>query len=363
MAPIPFNYSTGGFHMKKDKGTFDSEKELLYPHSTDVFEREVSDSGFSNGWGMHFMPVEKYWLDVHTHIEEKNPDNLDGIMKAYLRLTNAHNVKLTTVILPMIDEIIHEVRYTSKRVFIENSKELQCYLDKFGDKDKLIFMLYLDYKKPDVQLVHEAFKMGIKGFKLHNAPLIIDGGYHTAWLSKEWKAVFRAIESYRLPVLWHVTQRLSDAPYVGGGKNSYWEHGWKKGIKYTNEELLQIYLKIVGEYPGIPFISAHQLHLGWERLTSLFDQYENLYTDTTVSCFVRQYDELYDHDREYLRNIFLKYSDRILFGTDMIVTGERLAGCNDLYDGHIRFIRQLRLPDEALQKISHENAEKLFSLL
>ena len=72
---------------------------------------------------------------------------------------------------------------------------------------------------------------------------------------------------------------------------------------------------------------------------------------------------MYPQDQERIRKFFLKYADRILFGTDI--------GMGDVYHreterlslmGHIRFIRQLRLPYPELQKVSHQNAERLFRL-
>lgn len=342
--------------MDNKKYIFDKDKESIFPHSQDVIERNTSDGAFSSGWGMHFMPVERYWLDVHTHIEEKNPVKLRSIISDYLSKTGTRNVKSMAVILPMLDEMTHK----SENPCIQNSDDLKNYISLLNKNENQFLMLYMDYKSPDVKLLEEAVRLGIRGIKLHNAGMIIEGGDHNIWLSKEWKAVFKAIEKHKLPVLWHVTQRLTDSPYVGGGRNSYWEEGWKKGIKYTNEDLLQVYLKVVEEFPGISFISAHQLHLGWDRLSALFEQHNNLFTDTSVGCFVRNHDEIYDTDREYLRNIFLKYNDRILFATDIIIREDRMEGCNDLYDGHIRFIRQLRLPDYVLQKISHENAERIF---
>ena len=37
------------------------------PYSPDVLERETADNGFSSGWGFHFQPSEKYWIDCHVH--------------------------------------------------------------------------------------------------------------------------------------------------------------------------------------------------------------------------------------------------------------------------------------------------------
>jgi hypothetical protein len=60
------------------------EQEQLFPHSPDVKERLTSDEGFSAGWGMHFKPVEKCWLDIHTHIRKECFNNLDEIIRNFI---------------------------------------------------------------------------------------------------------------------------------------------------------------------------------------------------------------------------------------------------------------------------------------
>jgi predicted TIM-barrel fold metal-dependent hydrolase len=88
-----------------------------------------------------------------------------------------------------------------------------------------------------------------------------------------------------------------------------------------------------------------------------------VYIDTSIGCFVRWGDEMYPEDRKKLRDFFIKYADRILFGTDIgMGKGYNLETEHLSLMGHIRFVRQLRLPYDELQKVSHENAEKLFRI-
>ena len=74
------------------------------------------------------------------------------------------------------------------------------------------------------------------------------------------------------------------------------------------------------------------------------------------------------------RELFLKYQDRVMFGTDNEVTEDLyrnnfrwLETADEYFDywgapGQGRFeIYGLALPDEVLKKIYHENAERMFS--
>jgi predicted TIM-barrel fold metal-dependent hydrolase len=341
--------------------------ESLYPHSPDVKERETADGGFSRGWGMHFTPVEKCIVDVHGHIQFNSFDNAAGILGRYMELVRPLKISCCVACTP----IMAQCRYLDEPQGFSvpcrsGFAALKPYFDLAHGAGNLSLMLFLHYANPDAELLRQSVAAGACAVKLHNAPIIVNAADPEIWLSNQWEAVFAEIEKHGLPILWHVTQRLTDSPYTGGGRNTYWKDGWKKGVGFTNEDLLQIFLKVVEKHPGIPFICAHQLHVGWERLASLFERYPNLYSDTSIGCVVNEGDRMYEGDIRYIRGIFIRHSDRMLFGTDYFIadassgspTGpdEEMAA---IIKSHIRFIRQLRLPDEALQKVFHCNAERL----
>lgn len=326
----------------------------LYPHSPDVLERETSDRGFSQGWGIHFMPVEEYWTDIHAHLEVEDINDYREALQLYKNVASRLKTKYSSIIFLL----------QSRKDMGDRFKEiLEHGIRIVREAEGFVPMLYIDYTDADPDIVDKAVQAGIKGIKLHNAPIVTKGASHKVWLSEEWRKVFEKIEKYRLPVLWHVTQRLTDAPYSGGGRNSYWKDGWLKGVEYTNQDLLDVFLEIVGCYPGINFVGAHQLHLGWERVAELFGRYSNLLVDTSCGCIIREFDHIYESDRDYIRKYFINYSSRILFGTDTIIRksmSERYVEVNNA--NHMRFIRQLQLPNAELQRVAHGNFDRLFGL-
>jgi predicted TIM-barrel fold metal-dependent hydrolase len=345
----------------------DMNDESLYPHSPDVMERETADGGFSCGWGMHFTPVEKCIIDMHGHIQFNSFDNATSYFGRHMDLVRPLKITHCVACTP----IMTQPRYLDEPQGFSvpcrsGFDELKPYFDLSHSVANLTLMLFLHYANPDVGLLRQSITAGACAVKLHNAPIIVNAADPEIWLSDEWEVVFAEIEKQELPVLWHVTQRLTDSPYTGGGRNTYWKDGWKKGVIFTNENLLQIFLKAVERHPGIPFISAHQLHVGWERMASMFSKYPNLYTDTSIGCVVNEGDRMHEDDIRFIRDIFIQHSDRILFGTDYFIAEAGAAnpiGTDEekvaIIRSHIRFIKQLRLPDEALQKIFHGNAERL----
>lgn len=343
-----------------------ADEERIYPHSPDVLERDTSDNGFSKGWGMHFLLKEETIVDMHGHIEFSPSTDADQLVKHHLGIMKQLNVSRLVACSPvMMRPEDREKPLGFPTLCCYGFDELKPYLELAQITGHMSLMPFLHHGNPDIGLLKQSIEEGACGVKLHNAPIIVEGADAEIWLSDEWAGIFSELGKANLSVLWHVTQRLTDCPYVGGERNAYWRDGWKMGVSYTNEDLLRIYLLVVSRYPEVRFISAHQLHIGWDRLASMFDQYENLYIDTSIGCWVNEGDRMHEDDIRYIREIFIRYSDRILFGTDYsIAPGGNGVETNDEakldpVKNHIRFIKQLRLPDEALQRVFHANAEKI----
>ena len=344
------------------KMIYNHENENRYPHSPDVLEREFAENGFAKGWAMHCKPVPEYYFDCHLHYsgeKENTAENLRFLAEAVQKL----GVKRLLVIFQIYGK---KWNYSMKTNNIMDNfpyftpEELRKQIQNlFTDNNigKYFWSAYLNYHSSERELVQIAADMGACCIKLHNAPQIEDNAPCDLWLSDEWQDVFASIAERKLLVLWHVTQRLPNCPYTGGARNVYWENGWKKGVTYNNEDLLQVFLTCCRRNPKINFIGAHQLHIGWERLDELFTAHRNLYADTTIGCQLRMYDDFYPHDKEYLRSVFIKWADRILFGTDTFGSYSELG-----YLQHMRFISAFDLPQDALDKICHGNLERLCNI-
>ncbi len=319
--------------------------EALYPHSPDIAERTRLDGGFSQGWGLHFQPNEAYWLDCHGHLgKDTTQAQLACMLDEWFAALDAYRLGRIMVI-------------------VKNPEAFQACRDVAARDARFSWIVRMFHDQPDIDLLRRALDHGARGVKLHNAPLMSGKDRPDIWLSDDWSRIFQLLAQANYPVLWHVTQRVSASPYHGGRANSYWQDGAKNNGVVTNEKLLQVFLQVIRQYPQIPFIGAHQLHVGLERLAGILAENPNLLIDTSCGFVTRWADVLYDHDRDVLRKFFLAHPDRILFGTDASLS----AGGTDTWMiqaflNHARFINQLRLPDAVLQKVAHANAERIFKL-
>jgi predicted TIM-barrel fold metal-dependent hydrolase len=141
------------------------------------------------------------------------------------------------------------------------------------------------------------------------------------------------------------------------------------GSEYSKDELLGQRDRVFARHPRTTFIAAHLAERpeNLSYVSQLLDAYPNVYVDIgarTAELGRQPYSA---------RKFFLKYSNRILFGTDLVPERE-------MYRLHFRFLetadeyfeypshasRQgrwniygLYLPDEVLRQVYRDNALKL----
>ena len=83
------------------------------------------------------------------------------------------------------------------------------------------------------------------------------------------------------------------------------------------EALMAARDRFVGRHPKLIFIGAHLASLEWsvEELAKFFDKYPNATADLAARMTQVQYQS--NAEREKVRQFFLKYQDRLLYGTDL----------------------------------------------
>jgi len=164
---------------------------------------------------------------------------------------------------------------------------------------------------------------------------------------------------------------IADPNQVFGNRGN-----WLKDPVYFWEQI-RAFENVVAKYPKLTIVAAHGAWLVCQDaqidyLRYMFSTYPNLYLDISATC---QYMPLVDH--ENLRDFYIEYQDRLLFGTD----GGRIADnqINYFSGRYASFFailetdqtvpggffgnnptKGLDLPREALEKIYYRNALKLY---
>ena len=317
---------------------------MTYPHTDDVEDRETLDDSFSAGWGRHFLPAEEHIIDCHMHIDGKEPWMVKKGLDLLFEELAAHR----------LDQVI----------VVDGGPGSVDWFGQVAKMDRRFnFMVWMKPDRPDVDLVRRARDAGAVGLKLHNHQIMSGVFPPDVWETPEWQKVFAVTEQLGMPVLWHVTQVESGAPYCGEGPGNALARRREQGETLSNAELLDGFLRIVNRYRGISFVGAHLLYVGDATLAGLFAAHENLAVDTSLGYFLRFGDTLLQEDVEAGREFVTTWADRILFGTDNKTSAAHSNPvCFEAFRCHLRYVKALGLSQQALDRVMWKNARRVFGL-
>jgi len=316
---------------------------VVEPHPDNV-ERWEGDNGFSRGFGMTNHSYSFDWFDSHLHLAYSHfPNRFRGpqiqeVMDRYFRLTGVYHSARAILMDPYLETM--EWARSDPRVHV-------FWWLTWGQADQL----------PEIKRrVGEGL---IQGLKFHTGDFRRTRGHtHTCMGTKEWHDVYSYCDAMALPVCLHLNQHWGDQRYAyGRGAKEFWA-----SVDYTNHDLLTFFLEdLAARHRQTPWILAHMNFMGNDALANIFDEHPNVYVDTSIGMFLREYDWLTAEEVTPYRDFCLKYADRIMFGTDAFAYHPLPTD----YPGHIRnwwlphqvFITQLGLPQGVLDTITHGTCE------
>jgi predicted TIM-barrel fold metal-dependent hydrolase len=230
--------------------------------------------------------------------------------------------------------------------------------------DQVIPFCTIDEADPRAaELVEQYILAGAKGLKLIGGhPAYYDEPLNSENMYK----VYQKVAEYGVPVLLHAS--LINIP-----------------------ELQDQLDEVLSDFPEVTFIFAHYgntlmrgIHL--DVIAELLDKHPNLYTDMSHGSGITTYHRYLIQDLETIKNFIMEYQDRILFGSDLILSiatndfdwlYERVKCEIDLcqkaeYSMGTKFSCKCPIADEVhqgfdfdeeiLRKIYYENPKKILGL-
>jgi len=231
----------------------------------------------------------------------------------------------------------------------------------------------------EARRLEESFQAGAKGLKIHKS-LGLSYRYRSGELmpvdDPKLDPAWEMCAKYNRPVVIHVAD-----PAAFFTPLDHFNERWHELNVHPNwlfhgerfpsrDEILMQRNRVIARHPKTTFICAHFAN-NPEDLAAVgrwLDSYPNMYVDVDarISELGRQ--------PYTARRFFLKYQDRIMFGTDTAPNRDayrmyyRFLETDDEYfdcaSGHHRqgfwMIYGLFLPEDVLEKIYHKNAERLF---
>jgi len=319
----------------------------------------------------HSVPKAKFYvIDVHNHINDAAAIDEHMPPERVIAIMNNTNVKTVVILTGMWGEKLQHVI----------DEMVKPYPGRF------IVFTQMDWSKIDdpdfsqemVRQLDDAVARGARGLKL-----LKDLGLGVR--DKAGKLI--AIDDPRLDPVWHECGRLGIPVSIHtadpeaffrptDARNERYEEltehpDWSfYGPQYPKlEELLEARNRVFSRHLETSFVS---LHMGWPEnlgwVSRMLDEHPNVMVE-----FGAREAELGRQPRQ-AREFFLKYQDRIMFGTDNGMDEE-------MYRNHFRWLETadesfaywgypaqgrweiygLDLPDPVLEKIYHLNAERVFS--
>lgn len=318
-------------------------------------------------------PIEKakfYVIDVHNHINDAEgiedhvpPDQVVAMM-------DATNVRTVVILTGMWGD------------------KLQHVIDEMVKPYPGRFMVFsqIDWSKIDdpnfgtemVKQLDDSVARGARGLKV-----LKDLGLSV----REKSGKLLAIDDPRLDPIWEEAGKLHIPVFIHSGDPEAFFHP----IDATNERyeelhehpdwsfygrdypsldaLLEARNRVFTRHPHTTFVS---LHMGWPENLDWVDAMLANHPNVMVEFGAREAE--LGRQPKRTRELFLKYQDRVMFGTDNQITEDLyrnnfrwLETADEYFDywgapGEGRFeIYGLALPDDVLKKIYHENAERLFA--
>ncbi len=194
-----------------------------------------------------------------------------------------------------------------------------------------------------------------------------------------WRDFFSEVERLQTPLVWHVANPESDwTPPTASEEVARWSaiFGADRPSKDTYyAETLQV----LRRHPRLRVMLAHVFFLSFDlaRAQRYMEDYPNMGLDLAMGI---EYLIGFSQHTDASRDFFLRYADRIYYGTDMtpdwsLPRAEEWSGLiqrfletDDVWDlpewfhSEPRTVRGIALPGEALEKIYHANFEALVGM-
>jgi uncharacterized protein len=319
---------------------------------------------------VHQIPKAKFYvIDVHNHVNDAAGIDEHMDPKRVVEIMDATNVKTVIILTGMwgdkLQHVIDEMVKPYPGRFIVFTQIDWSRIDE------------PDFSQAMVRQLDDAVSRGARGLKV-----LKDLGLGAR--DKNGKLI--AIDDPRIDPIWQECGRLGIPVSIHSGDPEAFfrpTDGTNERYEELNEhpdwsfaaaeypkldQLLEARNRVFARHPETRFVS---LHMGWPEnlpwVARMLDEHPNVMVE-----FGAREAELGRQPRQ-TRELFLKYQDRVMFGTDNGMDEEMyrnlfrwLETADESFDpwgypGQGRWeIYGMALPDSVLEKIYHLNAERMF---
>jgi predicted TIM-barrel fold metal-dependent hydrolase len=187
-----------------------------------------------------------------------------------------------------------------------------------------------------------------------------------------------------VPVMAHIAEPLAawrpltdSSPHFWYYSNNPQYHAYSHPEIPRHEEIIAARDRWLARNPKLTVVAMHLASLEYDvaEVAKRLDAYPNLYVETAARI-----NDLAMQPSERVRDFFVRYQDRVMWGTDFGEGAVSRAGLESSFDQHWRYyatpdtvtlgsargwhrtVKGLALPRAALEKFAHRNAERVLRL-
>jgi hypothetical protein len=312
--------------------------------------------------GRHIVKPKFPVIDYHNHLDSTDPHDVLKIMDA---CGVQHVVNITMQVGDVACEIMDRFHHAARGRFSSIG-----WMDWNGVNEKNFVQITIDRLKRLIE--HGA--CGIKFWKDFGLTLKDGDGNLLRIDDDRFAPIFAACGELGLPVMFHTADPTAFFQPIDSNNERYEELAAHPDWGFSNSpvskrELLEQRNRVIARHPDVTFVGAHCAESSEDLrfLAQQLDALPNLSIDISART-----PEL-GRQPYTARKLFLKYSDRILFGTDLLPSEEMyrlyfrfLETADEYFEYPSHASRQgrwniygLDLPDDILRKIYRDNALRL----
>lgn len=327
----------------------------------------------------HILTEAKFpCVNVHTHPGRLSPEQIDEMVAVMDEANIAVSVSLDGRLGPDFRTHYHQLTKRHPGRFVVFAR-----MDYQGDGDperpETWAVNQPDFGPRTAQQLTEAVRIGASGLKLTKALGLYLRDAEGRLIKPDdprFDPVWQRAGELGIPVLWHCSDPIAFFRKIDE-HNERWEELYRHpewsfhGADFPDhQELIDARNRVIARHPRTTFICAHMADIP-EDLAKL-----GRYLDTWPNMYVEIAARVAELGRQpyTARRFFLKYPDRILFGTDGVPPLSELIPhwrFLETWDEYFPYednpfppqgfwnIYGIGLPDEVLRKLYYQNANRL----
>lgn len=327
-----------------------------------------------------FAKVKK--IDTHTHHNAESTALTDAA-----KAVNFHLLTVS-VDVPSYPELIEQIRL--------------ALFQKANNPDHIDFLSTIslagwespDWVEGEITRIRETFDQGALGIKIWKNIGMTYKDAHGNFIMADHprlEPIFRFLIEQDKTLMAHLGEPKNcwlplDEMTVNNDKTYFKEHPEYHMYLHPEypsyEQQVQSRDNLLKKYPEIRFVGAHLGSLEWnvDELAKRLDAYPNLAVDMAARIGHLQFQS--QKDREKVRDFMIRYQDRLIYGTDMGISGTpdservKVNALTTWQEDWNYFVTDqtmevsevngefqgLKLPREVVDKIYYHNAVKWFKI-